>query len=44
MLKSIERFLATGERTNDKRILMQLEDVLAGIQQVITTIKARQGA
>jgi hypothetical protein len=42
MLNSIERFLAGGERTNDKRILMQLEDVLAGIQQVITAIKAQQ--
>lgn len=44
MLKSIERFLERGKRTNDKRILMQLEDVLVGIQQVITTIKAEQGA
>ena len=44
MLNSIERFLESGERTNDKRILMQLEDVLVGIQQVITAIKAEQGA
>ena len=41
MLHSIERFLARNEPTNDKRILMQLEDVRAGIQQVITEIRAR---
>jgi hypothetical protein len=41
MLNSIERFLASGERTNDKRILMQLEDVLTGIQQVIAAIKTQ---
>ena len=41
MLQSIERFLARNEQANDKRILMQLEDVRTGIQQVITEIRAR---
>jgi hypothetical protein len=40
MLHSIELFLARSEPMNDKRILMQLEDVQAGIQQVITAVTA----
>jgi hypothetical protein len=42
MLDSIERFLAKSEQTNDKRILLQLEDVRAGVQQVITAIRAQR--
>ena len=44
MLNSIETISASGEQTNDKRILMQLEDVLAGIQQVISSNQSRAGA
>lgn len=40
MLHSIERFLARNQQTSDKRILMQLEDVRAAIQQVISEIRA----
>jgi hypothetical protein len=41
MLQSIEHFLVRNEQTSDKRILMQLEDVRAAIQQVINDIRAR---
>lgn len=44
MLDSIDRFLARSEPTNDKRTLMQLEDVRAGIQQVIAEIRAREAS
>jgi hypothetical protein len=39
---SIERFLARNEHTSDKRILMQLEDVRAAIQDVIKETSARR--
>jgi hypothetical protein len=39
MLNSIDIFLSSGGQTNDKRILMQLEDVRAGIQQVLSAVR-----
>lgn len=42
MLHSIEGFLENAGRTNDKRILMQLEDVRAGISQVITALRIQR--
>jgi hypothetical protein len=42
MLRSIEGFLENGGQTNDKRILMQLEDVRAGISQVITALRTQR--
>lgn len=42
MLYSIETFLASGGQTNDKRILMQLEDVRAGILQVVSAVRTEQ--
>jgi hypothetical protein len=41
-LRSIEGFLESGRQTNDKRILMQLEDVRAGISQVITALRTQR--
>ena len=42
ILRSIEGFLENGRQTNDKRILMQLEDVRAGISQVITALRTQR--
>lgn len=42
MLHSIETFLASGGQTNDKRILMQLEDVRAGILQVVSAVRTER--
>jgi hypothetical protein len=42
MLRSIETFLESGRQTNDQRILMQLEDVRAGILQVVTAVRAQR--
>jgi integrase len=42
MLHSIETFVASGGSENDKRILMQLEDVRAGIQQVISAVRIQR--
>jgi hypothetical protein len=42
MLHSIEIFLASGVQTNDKRILMQLEDVRAGILQVVSPVRSER--
>jgi hypothetical protein len=44
MLQSVERFLARGLETNDRRILLQLEDVRGAMQQVIAEIKAREAS
>jgi integrase len=42
MLHSIETFLASGGQTNDKRILVQLEDVRAGILQVVSAVRSER--
>jgi hypothetical protein len=44
MLQSVERFLARSLETNDRRILMQLEDVRGAMQQVIAEIKTREAS
>ena len=42
MLQSVERFLLQSIEKNDKRILMQLEDVREAMRQVIAEIKVRE--
>ena len=44
VLHSIEEFLKQGEAVNDRRILLQLEDVRAGIQQVLAGIDRDGGS
>jgi hypothetical protein len=45
VLHSIDEFLQRGEAANDRRVLLQLEDVRAGIQQVLDQIeRSRDGS
>lgn len=44
VLHSIDEFLNQGEAANDRRILLQLEDTRAGIQQVIDQIERSREA